>query len=467
MFDLQSSVDRAVARFLQPARELQLEYSPLPSQKSFHDLNCYAKGFSGPVGSGKSKALAAEAIYQAYRNPGEYGILGAPVYRQLRTVTKVALISLLAESGIPFRERKSEDTITLTQPRSTILLKSLDEPQNLRGPNAAWCGVDELSYASKEAWDILLQRVRVGKRPARFAVWTPRGFDWVYRNFKSPEALPGFEMVLATPRENAANLSEGYYESLESSYDERFFKQEVLGEYLSMGAGTVYYAFDRNVHVDSNVVYNPFRPLLLTCDFNLDPMSWLICQLADDPSTWLSTTRPGPRLHVLDEIYLRDCRTNRACEEFWSRAEKLTKMRPVEVMAYGDASGNARQTTGSSNWNMIQSWANNHGGDIRLNADLPDANPSVEERTNAVNSMLRNAQGNVRVAIHPRCRMLIRDLEEVRWSDKVPGEIDKRQKELTHISDAAGYLISRKFGRQPKGHNIVDTSKALPGMPYA
>ncbi|MFZ0339565.1 MAG: hypothetical protein WAL45_16130, partial [Terracidiphilus sp.] len=141
MFDLQSSVDRAVARFLQPARELQLEYSPLPSQKSFHDLNCYAKGFSGPVGSGKSKALAAEAIYQAYRNPGEYGILGAPVYRQLRTVTKVALISLLAESGIPFRERKSEDTITLTQPRSTILLKSLDEPQNLRGPNAAWCGV--------------------------------------------------------------------------------------------------------------------------------------------------------------------------------------------------------------------------------------------------------------------------------------------------------------------------------------
>ena len=40
-----------------------------------------------------------------------------------------------------------------------------------------------------------------------------------------------------------------YYERLKSSYDARFYQQEVLGEYLQLHAGRVYYAFERATNV--------------------------------------------------------------------------------------------------------------------------------------------------------------------------------------------------------------------------
>jgi hypothetical protein len=61
-------------------RTLGIIYDPLPSQKRFHDCGARFKGFSGPVGSGKSQALCQEAIRLSYQNAGRMGLLGAPTY---------------------------------------------------------------------------------------------------------------------------------------------------------------------------------------------------------------------------------------------------------------------------------------------------------------------------------------------------------------------------------------------------
>jgi len=58
----------------------EIEYDPLPSQKAFHECGARFKGFSGPVGSGKSQAVCQEAIRLSYQNPGRTGLLGAPTY---------------------------------------------------------------------------------------------------------------------------------------------------------------------------------------------------------------------------------------------------------------------------------------------------------------------------------------------------------------------------------------------------
>jgi len=55
-------------------------YVPLPSQRRFHRSNARFKGFSGPIGSGKSQALCQEAIRLSYLNPGRQGLIGAPTY---------------------------------------------------------------------------------------------------------------------------------------------------------------------------------------------------------------------------------------------------------------------------------------------------------------------------------------------------------------------------------------------------
>ena len=36
-----------------------------------------------------------------------------------------------------------------------------------------------------------------------------------------------------------------YYERLKASYDERFYQQEVLGEYLDLHVGRVYFGYER------------------------------------------------------------------------------------------------------------------------------------------------------------------------------------------------------------------------------
>ena len=92
-----------------------------------------------------------------------------------------------------------------------------------------------------------------------FGVWTPKGYDWVYRRFiATPVKVT--RLVVAKPYENRHLLDKirDFYERLKDSYDEKFYQQEVLGSYLNMDGGRVYSAFDRNAHV-REVKVNPAR----------------------------------------------------------------------------------------------------------------------------------------------------------------------------------------------------------------
>jgi phage terminase large subunit len=118
----------------------------------FHECGATFKGFSGPVGSGKSQAVCQEAIRLSYQNPGRTGLLGAPTYSMLRDATQSALFEILGENGIPFEYIKSENTLFLKDSKSRILFRSMEDYERLRGSNLAWFGLDELTYTPEEAW---------------------------------------------------------------------------------------------------------------------------------------------------------------------------------------------------------------------------------------------------------------------------------------------------------------------------
>src|ERR1035438_7661858 len=69
----------------------RFRYQPLASQRRFHcGVGAKYKGFSGPIGSGKSQAMAYEAILCAQLNPGRLGLIGATTYPMLdRTSTRL------------------------------------------------------------------------------------------------------------------------------------------------------------------------------------------------------------------------------------------------------------------------------------------------------------------------------------------------------------------------------------------
>ena len=181
----------------------EIGYRPLESQQRFHDSRARFKGYSGPIGSGKSQALCQEALKLSYENPGRTGLIGSPTYPMLRDATLTALTETLHENGIPFELNKADNVLVMRDTGSRILLRAVDEFERLRGTNLAWFGLDELTYTLEGAWLRLEGRLRDPKatKHCGFGVWTPKGFDWVYRKFVT-HPVPGYEAIQATPFEN-------------------------------------------------------------------------------------------------------------------------------------------------------------------------------------------------------------------------------------------------------------------------
>jgi hypothetical protein len=62
-----------------------------------------------------------------------------------------------------------------------------------------------------------------------------------------------------------------------------------------------------------------------------------------------------------------------------------------------------------------------------------------------MNAALCNSHAERRCSVHARCKRLIRDLERVVWKAGT-SLIDKdRDRELSHMSDAVGYLIESEL----------------------
>jgi hypothetical protein len=360
----------------------------------------------------------------------------------LRDVTKRALLEILDNSDIPYEHNKTENHLYFKDTGSEIIFRSTDKPENLRGTNLAWFGVDELTFVDQDAWDRLQARLRHPKAThlCGFGACTPRGFNWVYEKFVGPKKI--YRAILAPPFENAVVVAQGTYAELARSYDPRFYKQEVLGEYLAVFSGQCYHCFDRSIHVKP-LKYNSQYPIRWALDFNVDRMSSVICQII--PGNAMTPRR----IEVLDEIVLGDnSHTQDACSAMKLKLEAMRRgFTQIPAIVYGDASGTSRQHAGPSDWEAIRSEFRSYPHAL-LTFNLEESNPLVRDRVNTVNGLLKNSSDEIRVHIDPKCEELAIDFEQVAWkvgaNEVETGEI-QQTKARSHISDAFGYLCCTEF----------------------
>jgi hypothetical protein len=344
----------------------------------------------------------------------------------LRDATQATLFEILGTNKIPYDHNKAENALVMTDTGSRILFRPVDDFERLRGTNLAWFGLDELTYTQEEGWLRLEGRLRDPKASVLcgFAAWTPNGYDWVYRKFVGKPKV-GYRTILAKPSENRHLLGRDpeFYARLRESYDEKFYAQEVLGEYLSLDGSRVYSAFEQSQNV-SDLTPDPRKPILWALDFNVDPMSSVIAQIA------------AGRLTVLDEIVIRHATTRQAVDAFLARYPK----HEPGVHIYGDASGFAQQTSGMSDYDMVKEHFKIYSS-LKVEYKVPKSNPSVRERINLMNSKLKSASGDIGLLIDRKCKELIMDFEQVCYKGDT-GQLDKdRDRMRTHASDALGYLI--------------------------
>jgi hypothetical protein len=358
----------------------------------------------------------------------------------LRDVTQTALFEILEKNKIPFDLNKSENAATMRDTRSKIVFRPVEEFERLRGTNLAWFGVDELTYTQEEAWLRLEGRLRdpQADRLCGFGVWTPKGYDWVYKKFIH-DPKPEYRAIVAKPEENRFLLAKvpDFYKRLADSYDPRFFLQEVRGEYLALDASRVYGSFDRRVNLREACV-DPRSPLYWALDFNVDPMSSVVVQ------------KVSGKFFVIDEIVLRHSTTQAAAEEFLRRYPHHI----AGVRIYGDAAGRHSQSaTGMSDFDVIKEVFTAHSS-MRPTYHIAKANPAVRDRVNLVNGLLQSANGNVALFIHPKCKELIADFEQVNYKADT-SQIDKDSDRLrTHLSDALGYVLCQE-SKSPIGERAL------------
>lgn len=442
----------------------EIGYAPLPSQRKFHESKARYKLFSACVGAGKSKALVQECIRLAVINAGRLGLIGAPTYKILHDTTQREFFTVLEENQIPYKFNKSDKECVLLDTQSHIIFRTLDDPSKLVGTNLAWFGIDEMAYADEFAWLRLQARLRdpKAKQLAGFGATTPNGLNWVWDRFFGDKKIAGYDVIQAKPGENHF-LPSDFYGTLALSYDQRFYRQEVLGEYLALQRGTAYHAYDQQRNVNDSIEFDPSAELCWSLDFNINPMSSVIAQIKDYAPNFLSTSRDTKKVEVLDEIVISAGTIELVCKTFVERTEKWRRGgRRLRVHVYGDASGNNGTHAGRSDYELIkQFFARDAGHDLIWR--IPASNPSVRDRVNSVNASLLNAQQDVRLTVHPRCKVLITDLLRVEWASDSYGnllsDLSKKHKDLTHISDALGYLIEREFSaaRQTSGGFKNDT----------
>ena len=197
----------------------------------------------------------------------------------------------------------------------------------------------------------------------------------------------------------------------------------MLGEYLSFDGKAVYSAFDRETHLITTLEPEENLPLCWALDFNVDPMCSIVAQVDRDS------------VYVVDEICLHRASTYDACAEFLKRYPDHR----AGVLIYGDASGNATQSTGYSDYRIIEEYFAAHSK-VSPTLNIPTINPPVKDRVNLTNRQLKNASGQSSVLINAKCVELIQDLEQVSFKSN-SYDIDKtRDRMRTHMSCAVSRI---------------------------
>lgn len=222
------------------------------------------------------------------------------------------------------------------------------------------------------------------------------------------------------------------------------------------GLGNVYSEFKEFQHVKP-CVRDPRLPLVWTLDFNRDPFCTVIGQYREwlGPRAYL-TGEKLVKVEILDELCLSEAGTLDMCEAALTRFKEICGTVPVRLEIYGDPAASARHTsqTSGSDYDIIRNFFKREQQfDVKL--FIKKKAPAIKDRINTVNGMFRNALGESRATIDPKCKMLRKDLTNVRWkrdlNGNTTGQLDKTQPDLTHISDAMGYFFDFKFGTQKSG----------------
>ncbi len=317
---------------------------------------------------------------------GERRWIITPTYRQGKSTTW----KLMRQVFRDYKCQINESELAVKLPNDAeVAIKGAEQENNLRGAGLDMVVMEEYSYIKPHVWDEIIYPMLTTTNGDAFFIGTPNGYDHLYDAYLRGQGKDKDWKSWQYTTVDGGYVPEEEIKKAKSMMDERAFKTEFLASFETTGNRAAY-NFDRNTHVKKASQLS--RNLFWGIDFNVDYMSAVLgCEYTDGT------------IHYFDEI------------------------------RYPDAAGSARSTTSNRSDHMILK-------EFSFHVISKKANPPIIDRLNALNRMLKDANGRIRMTVDPKCTYLIKDLEQVQRSRD--GKIDKSDIALTHMLDACSYYIS-------------------------
>lgn len=387
-------------------------------QEEFLTSSARITALIGGIGSGKSWAGAHYAMNRLINNPQTVGFVGANTNQQLRDATLMRFFSVLDEFNIEYIPNWQQGFIEFPSIQyrvkdglrpAKVKFASLENYNSLRGPEYGWIWLDETRDTRKEAFDVIMGRLRCNKSHKREARITtsPSGYTWLYDILMGKNKMEDVHVITTSTMDNFTQ-SDDYVDSLKKLYDSRMQEQEIHGRFVNLSAGKIYHAFDRRLHVMEKKLYN-LTPRI-GVDFNVDNMNAVMGELTQNTFHCFDEVTGGKNSFHMERI-------------LWERF----KGRGIIVP---DSTGQYKKSSSKQSDHQILL---TRGFEIEKRV----RNPYQEDRWNCVNKLFEEG----RLTISPRNEKLIEELER---ADLSSGDGENEGKNY-HITVALGYICWRYF----------------------
>lgn len=388
----------------------------LESRKRFNHLRCGRR-------FGKTSLIAE---LSSITLDGKFVGIWFPTYKDLDPVWEQ-----LKKTFKPVIRRKNEVLKQIELVTGGLVdFWSMENPDSGQGRKYHRAIIDEAAKAPKlyEAWENTIRPTLTDYQGDGYILSRPKGKNNPF--YKLEEKHKGFDnwaFFHFTSYDNCTDvggvLERTEIEEARGQLDDINFRQEYMADYVDANDRPFMYAFDPKKHVIPSYKPNPHLPLLLSWDFNREPMTCLVLQQVDIHT-----------LYYFDEIDLSDGSTPEVCDII--RASYPKWRNNIDVT--GDATGRNRSALTRGNLNHYRIMKD--AFDLTDNQiRVPSVNLALSDSRVLCNSVLKNAK----VFITENCKSVIRDLEMAMVDDE--GELIKNDTFPAHKFDAFRYGIACVF----------------------
>ena len=358
----------------------------------------------------------AELIRAARSGHGKLAWYVAPSYRQAKTVLWSALKSAIPPQWVA-RKNETDLSITLKSYDSTIALRSADNPDALRGVGLDFAVLDEYSNIDPVTWNEVVRPALADRQGQAIIQGSPRGHNALYDLYSQALEQEQWAAFKFSTSEGGL-VSPEEIDAVKATLDPRTFGQEFDADF-TQSVNRVFLMFEREHNVRADL-QDTGGDLLIGIDFNVAPMSAVIgVKVADE-------------LHILDELALFNSNTAELAEALKAKCPGR------HLVAYPDPTGNSRKTSavaGHTDFTILRQ------AGFRVVA--PSSPYPIVDRVNTTNSLLCNVQGRQRLFIHPKCKNLIKGLEQLPYREGT--SLPDKLLGIEHPTDALGYLVMHEF----------------------